>query len=213
MHIYAYGSICRGEITPESDVDLLVVDPPPATNLDSQAYSIYSRERIAALWEEGNPFAWHLHLEARLLYSSDGQDYLQSLGTPQRYRNAVRDCANFLELFEQARCSLVEDPRSQVFDLSSIFLSVRNIATCYMLGVRGTPDFSRSSALHLGLESVPISKLSYQILERARILCTRGYGAVITASEVAIVIEQLGALEEWFRSIAGGAEARANERI
>lgn len=205
MHIYAYGSICRGEITPESDIDLLVVDPLPGIDFDPQSYSSYSRERVSTLWQEGNPFAWHLHLEARELYSSDGENYIETLGVPSAYRNAGRDCRGFLELFEQARTSLVEDSRSRVFDLSSIFLSMRNIATCYLLGVRGTPDFSRSSALHLGRESVPIPRSSYQILERARILCTRGYGSVITAAEVDIVVAQLGPLEAWIRFIADGA--------
>jgi hypothetical protein len=205
MHIYAYGSICRGEITPESDIDLLVVDPFPGLNFDPQSYSFYSRDRVAALWQEGNPFAWHLHLEARELYSSDGQNYIESLGVPHAYRNVGRDCKGLLELFEQARNSLAEDSGTRVFDLSSIFLSMRNIATCYLLGVRGTPDFSRSSALHLGRESVPIPRSSYQILERARILCTRGYGPAITAAEVDTVIAQLGPLEEWIRFIAGEA--------
>jgi hypothetical protein len=202
MHIYGYGSICRGEISADSDIDLLVIDGNRLVHLDPDTYSIYSPERIEELWHEGNPFAWHLSLEARILYSSDGQDYLRNLGDPRRYQNSARDCQNFTDLFHEAYASLINDVGSRIFDLSSIFLSVRNIATCFSLGVMNRPDFSRSSALHLGADSVPISQASYQILERARILCTRGYGSPITRAEIVIVMEQLGSLSEWMNRIA-----------
>src|SRR5258708_16359709 len=120
MHIYGYGSICRGEISADSDIDLLVIEGNRSDRFDPDTYSIYSYDRIEELWREGNPFAWHLSLEARLLYSSDGQDYLQNLGSPQPYQNFARDCRNFADLFQEARASLINDPGSSVFDLSSI---------------------------------------------------------------------------------------------
>ena len=45
-------------------------------------YSVYSYERIHDLWEQGNPFAWHLFLESKLVYSQDNVDYLQSISEP-----------------------------------------------------------------------------------------------------------------------------------
>jgi hypothetical protein len=202
MHIYAYGSICRGEISIDSDIDLLAVGARDRNPLDPDTYSIYSYERLEQLWQDGNPFAWHLALEARLLYSSDGRDYLQDLGKPRRYRHAARDCRSFAALFHEACISFDKEPHINVFDLSSIFLSIRNMATCFSLGVLNRPDFSRSSALHLGQDSVPISQTSYRVLERARILCTRGYGPPLTAAEISLVGEELHGLADWMDQIA-----------
>jgi len=80
MHIYAFGSVCRGEVSRDSDIDLLCIDEgTQADRFDPELYSVYSYERIRELWSEGNPFAWHLWLESRLLFSSDAEDHL-SLG-------------------------------------------------------------------------------------------------------------------------------------
>jgi hypothetical protein len=84
---------------------------------------------------EGNPFAWHLALEAKMIFSSDGIDFLRSLNNPNPYRNGLRDCEKFCSLFGRARDSLMRDKRSVAFDLSTAFLSIRNIATCFSLGV------------------------------------------------------------------------------
>jgi len=45
------------------------------------------------------------------------------------------------------QCSITGGSNSKVFDLSTIFLSIRNIATCFSLGVKSQPNFSRNSAL------------------------------------------------------------------
>src|SRR6266567_8214684 len=122
MHIYAFGSVCRGEISPNSDVDLLVIGGDEVSNYDPDIYSTYSYERIQELWREGNPFAWHLSLEARLLFSSDGRDFLQALESPAPYKHCRRDCERFIALFCEARASLTSNGDSKIFDLSTIFL-------------------------------------------------------------------------------------------
>lgn len=78
------------------------------------------------------------------------------------------------------------------------FLAVRNFATCYSLGT-GTPDFSRHSALHLGANSLLISSDVFGVLERARLLCTRGVGEMISQDEAASVTLALGQIESWMR--------------
>ena len=70
MHIYAFGSLCRGEIDIDSDVDLLAIVGGPDRRFNSDTYSVYSYKRIAELWAEGNPFAWHLTYESRMVYAS-----------------------------------------------------------------------------------------------------------------------------------------------
>ena len=171
MHIYAFGSICRGDIEPDSDIDLLAIVEGHDTRFDPEKYSIYSYARIEQMWSNGNPFAWHLALESRLLFASNNLDFLTSLGEPARYSGYVSDCEKFLSVFLEARSSLLEGSTSRVFDLSSVFLGIRNIATCFALGVLQQPDFSRHSARRLpGDFRIPVSQACYRILERSRIL-------------------------------------------
>ena len=197
-HIYAFGSVCRGEVTPESDVDLLAVTQGIDQRFDSNLYSVYSYARVAEIWNEGSPFAWHLYLEAKLLHSPDNSDYILELGEPAAYRWAAQDCQKFFDLFEGSAKSLRAGTNSPVFELSTIFLAVRNFATCYSLGA-GLPDFSRHSALRLGVSSLIVSGDVFEILERARLLCTRGTGEMISLEEAASVASSLGEIEDWMR--------------
>jgi hypothetical protein len=199
-HIYAFGSVCRGDVTYESDIDLLVVTQGLDKLFNPDLYSIYSYSRIAEIWKEGSPFAWHLSLEARMLYSPDSSDYLHELGTPTIYRSAARDCNKFLTLFADSATALRAGTNSPVFELSTIFLAVRNFATCYSLGV-GTPDFSRHSALCIGVNSLSLSRDSFLTLERARLLCTRGIGDMISRDEVVSVVLELETIGDWMRTL------------
>jgi len=209
MHIYAFGSVCRGDISPGSDIDLLAIVEGYDSRFDPDNYSIYSYKRIQEIWKEGNPFAWHLSLEARILFSSDKSDFLSSLGGPALYRNCVRDCDKFFSLFREARISLENNSTSKVFDLSMIFLSIRNIATCFSLGVLKRPDFSRHSALHLGDHSLRIPPKPFEILERSRILCTRGHGSKIITDEAEIAFAQFPQIGQWMVSLVMEAKRNA----
>jgi hypothetical protein len=211
MHIYAFGSVCRGDLSPGSDVDLLAIAETLDPRFDPEIYSIYSYKRICELWEEGNPFAWHLWLESKLLYSPDGNDYLRALGSPRPYQNCFRDCEKFAELFRDGVNSILATRASTVFDLSTIFLSIRNFASCFSLGVTTKPDFSRNAALHLGKHSLRLSAHSYQVLERARILCTRGNGTLILEDEIESTIERLDEVRKWMNSLL--AEVKTHARV
>lgn len=202
MHIYAFGSICRGDVTPESDVDLLAVTEGMDARFDASAYSIYSYKRLRHLWEEGNPFAWHLFLESRLLFSDDQSDFVRALGRPRPYLAAVSDCDKFSVLFASARASLLAETNSPTFELSTIFLAVRNFATCFSLGVTMKPDFSRRSALQLGPHSLDIGPNEFSILERARIMSTRGIGVSVDRNELAVVGNSLNTIEQWMSDLS-----------
>jgi nucleotidyltransferase-like protein len=196
MHIYAFGSICRGEISPGSDVDLLAVVTGGPNNLSRSVFSIYSHAKIDRIWKDGNPFAWHLHLEAKLVHGSDNRDYLRELGAPTTYSKSRNDCERFIAIFKQAQESVSLDLKSIVFDLSTAFLGLRNFSSCYLLG-RGRPDFSRGAALGLMGRDPPVDMDAYRILERARLLCTRGYGAALTQFEMSLALNALPALQDW----------------
>ena len=78
-----------------------------------------------------------------------------------------------------------------------MFLRIRNLATCFSLGMFGQPDFSRNSALRLGTRSIPIPFDAYSVLERSRVLSTRGFGGNVTISDVEVVRRTLSTIEEW----------------
>ncbi len=201
MHLYAFGSICRGDIYPNSDVDLLAIVDGFDERFDPNVYSIYSYRRINEIWAEGNPFAWHLATESKLLFSSDGSDPLRSLGEPTQYRTCQLDCEKFYQLFADARTSFYRSENTKVFDLSMVFLGIRNFATCFSLGCLDRPDFSRHSALRIGSNSLSIAIEGYTVLERARILCTRGQGAAISDSEAELAAQDFAVIEEWMTNL------------
>jgi hypothetical protein len=196
-------------VSPGSDIDLLAVVQGHDPRFSPDDYSIYSYERIREIWEEGNPFAWHLAIESKLLYSSDESDFLKSLGKPTAYRNCLQDCEKFFALFREARISFESQAETKVFDLSMVFLAIRNFATCFSLGTLDKPDFSRSSALRLGEHSLSIPRDAYKILERSRILCTRAIGETITDQETHIAFSQFSRIEEWMKGLLTQAENRA----
>ncbi|WP_277187360.1 hypothetical protein, partial [Caballeronia sp. BR00000012568055] len=172
VHYYAFGSICRGEVDRGSDVDLLACVSGERVDLDLQKFSIYSHGRLAEMWRAGNPFAWHIRRESRLLFASDGIDFVASLGDPEPYRDRRADCEKFARLFDESARALGANENSCIFHLSCMFLAMRNFATCHSFG-GGVPIFSRRSPLLLK-HPVPIPNEIFETFARARILSTRG---------------------------------------
>lgn len=207
MHIYVFGSICRGDFSVDSDVDLLALVEGRDPRLDPDKFSIYSYNRIRELWASGNAFAWHLALESKLIYSEDGGDFLKGLGMPSEYVSAAEDCCRFQELFESALLSVQEGTPSLVFELSTIFLAIRNIATCYSLALMPSPTFGRDSARKLGPRSIPISDTVYSILMRARLLSTRGLGDDIVGVDTSKLVDALEGCRIWVNELCVETEA------
>jgi hypothetical protein len=125
------------------------------------------------------------------------------LGTPSPYTRRVVDCDKFMHLFRQARLSAEANSKCIIFDLSSAFLGIRNFSSCFILGSGGF-NFSRNVALALMGSSTPISMDDYSVLERARILCTRGYGKSLTAPEIREAVGSLAKLEDWMIGLVKG---------
>jgi len=208
MHIYAFGSICRGDVSIGSDVDLLAIVKGQDDRLSPDTFSIYSYRRIEEIWSEGNPFAWHLSLEAKMLFAVDGADFLGALGRPNAYVRCASDCQKFHELFLGAQSSLQSGTESAIFDLSTIFLAIRNAATCYALGVLQQPEFSRHAALRLNKSVLCLPAEVYAILERSRILCTRGLGDRIGPSELQSVFPFFPKIDDWMAGLTEEAKSR-----
>lgn len=194
-HFYAFGSICRGEVDCGSDVDLLACIDVPDSDLDPQKFSIYTHERISQLWQEGNPFAWHLHLESRLVYTSNGADFLGELGKPCAYQKCREDCEKFYKLFQESNDALKFSKNSAIFHLSCIFLSIRNFATCYSFKFQ-RPVFSRKSPLIIN-PKLDISGRDFGLLVRARILSTRGLGPMLSDLEISEAMYCMPVISDW----------------
>jgi len=176
-------------------------------------YSVYSYERIHDLWEQGNPFAWHLFLESKLVYSQDNVDYLQSISEPNTYKSGIADCEKFREIFLSAKESIDSSALTEIFDLSSVFLAVRNFATCYSLHSDIAPDFSRNSARNLSANSIPIDDSTYSLFERARVLCTRGLGEILSPAEIDKAKITLDEIDSWMMKILSTIKSGIYERV
>lgn len=199
-HFYVFGSVCRGETDPASDIDLLACLATPNPEIDPKKFSIYTYERLQQLWCEGNPFAWHLHLESRLIFSSDGSDFLLNLGAPSQYTKILEDCIKFRELFSESYYSLMQSKNSKVFHLSCMFLATRNFATCYSFS-SGQPIFSRKSPLLID-RKLPITNEAFDVFARARILSTRGYGYPISEADVNAAKSSASIIFDWMQNLS-----------
>ncbi len=197
MHIYAFGSVCRGEVDLSSDIDMLALVNGHDDRFNPKDYSIYSYLRIGELWKQGNPFAWHLFLESKLIYSSDGSDYLRNIGEPSAYKSGIADCEKFYKIFLFAKNSIERSDLTEIFDLASVFLAIRNFATCYSLHIDVAPDFSRNSARNIGIHSIPIDNSTYELFERARVLFVRGVGELLNSHEISKAKIALNKIEFW----------------
>ncbi|GKS85917.1 hypothetical protein AVMA1855_17215 [Acidovorax sp. SUPP1855] len=200
VHFYAFGSICRGEVDRSSDIDLLAcITEPNRPDIDTKKFSVYGHDRLGYLWAEGNPFAWHLHLESRLLFSSDGVDFIASLGVPAAYKAGAEDCKKFARLFFDSFDQLSKTRVNATFNLSCMFLGIRNFATCYSLW-RGHPVFSRRSPL---LIDAPLSvdEEAFDVLARARVLSTRGIGDALSSEEVMLAIKVVPVIRAWMAQL------------
>lgn len=202
MYIYAFGSICRGEIDLFSDIDMLAIlkETDNLTTLDPNKFSIYTEKKIRDYWISGNPFSWHLFLESSLVYSDNRKDFLKSLGKPKPYTDGIKDMLKFQSIFLDSLNGLESNEFTYLFELSTIFLCMRNFATCYSLH-KNQPNFSRNSALSLGCKSLKINPDVYNILEESRLLATRGYGKIYPKSDINKIVLELDKANLWMNDL------------
>ncbi|HHF4806671.1 TPA: nucleotidyltransferase domain-containing protein [Haemophilus influenzae] len=197
MHIYVFGSLCRGELDNKSDIDILIISDEKFGS-EYNKYSVYSYEKIRELWLDGNPFAWHLYLESKLVFSSEENDFLRELGEPKKYSNVRNDFYKFKDIYTNSLKSL-ELKSNSVFNLSCIFLAIRNISTCYSLYLEKAV-FSRRAMLKI-TPSINIPMDVIETLEKCRILSTRGVGDDLNKLELENVISHIDSIDKWLDKI------------
>jgi len=206
-HIYIFGSVVRGDIDKYSDIDLLLITNESVQNINSNKYSIYSPERIRELYLEGNPFAWHLYYESKLVYTS-GHDFLLGLGQPSDYTNCKSDLLKFKKLFDDSITSIRENDFSIIFDFAMIFLAIRNFATCYTLGCYEKPIFSRLTFEKLHDYPLILDDKVKELLMMSRISSTRGINYSIEKNTLSLFELDLNKIESWFNEILSYYESR-----
>ena len=200
-YIYAFGSICRGEVDKYSDLDIIVVGNDINIENIPTGISLYKEDTIIELWDEGNPFAWHLFCESRMLYSFSNVDFIKTLGRPNTYSTFRLDSVRLYELFKDAKASLEISRDAIVFDYSIIFLVIRNIASLFDLHFNNNYNFSRDSVLNLKNNSLNLDISSYNTLRKCRILSTRGIGEISEEEILNLTLDKITNIEEWITKL------------
>ncbi len=203
MHIYAFGSICRGEIDKGSDIDILACIETGSMFEPIPSISTYDYRSLKELWQRGNPFSWHLHCESQMVFSSDGSDFLKNLGRPAPYKGFLSDLKKFSDLFETSRLKIKTTNENIIFNISCIYLATRNLAICYSLHI-GKPHFSRKASQNIDIKlALPDEVHTY--LMRARLLSSRGHGVILTKVEIDATIKGLDIVENWILKLKESA--------
>lgn len=172
--IHAFGSIVRGDVTPRSDVDILVI---PLDGYASGQYpagwSVYTQSTLREYFREGRLFAWHLRLESRCLFSPLKTTWLAALGEPAPYTSARADVAELRELLAESIRQLHGSSDSVVYELGLAYTAIRDIAMASSWVLDGRPNFSRDAPFEIAL-SCPLDRAAYGVAMAARHASTRG---------------------------------------
>lgn len=171
--IYAFGSVTRGDVSPTSDVDILVLDDIPSISRFPRDWSVYSKATVSKYYEAGRLFAWHLHLEAVLLHPAGGGGFLATLGPPSRYATAADDIADLRVLLSSSIDEIRRGSPSQVYELGLVYTVLRDVAMSASWQLLGRPSFSRYAPYQI-IPPCPLPRPAYEIAMKSRHASTRG---------------------------------------
>lgn len=171
--IYAFGSVTRGDVSPSSDVDILVLDDIPSSSRFPRDWSVYSKATVSKYYAAGRLFAWHLHLEAVLLHPAGGSGFLAKLGAPSRYATAANDIADLRVLLSSSIAEIRRGSQSQVYELGLVYTALRDVAMSASWQLLGRPLFSRYAPYEIN-PPCPLPRFAYETAMRSRHASTRG---------------------------------------
>ncbi|MCA4698436.1 nucleotidyltransferase domain-containing protein [Aeromonas hydrophila] len=197
--IYLFGSICRGESTPTSDVDVLVVPFEVDSSRFPQSWSVYSPELLAEYFKAGRLFAWHLHLEAKCVYSSRSESFLATLGPPAPYSTIVDDIDDLDALLNEALTELASGTENVIYELGIVYTAIRDLAMSVSWSLLGSPCFSADAPYRLPLAQ-PLPRDVYHQTMVARHASTRGSQVNFDPSITAKIVTN-ASLENWVASL------------
>lgn len=185
--LYVFGSVARGEVCPTSDIDILVLPFASDRSLFPVDWSIYSPELVLEYFRKGRLFAWHLHLEARCIFSPNETSFLDALGAPAPYSTMTQDIDDLDKLLIEAIDEIGSGTNSLVYELGIAYTAIRDIAMSASWALLGAPCFSRRAPYELPVPC-PLPLIAYEDAMLARHSSTRGVEISIdlerTAQEV-----------------------------
>lgn len=171
--IYIFGSAVRGEVSPTSDIDVLVI---PAAGLRTDypaSWSVYSPKIIESYFRAGRLFAWHLHLEAQRIFPLEGTSFLAQLGEPAPYASAQSDITDLERILNDALLEIRAGSNSLIYELGIAYTAIRDIAMAASWMLLETPSFSRYIPYTLPV-ACPLPIDAYRGTMLARHQATRG---------------------------------------
>jgi len=182
--IYIFGSAVRGEISSSSDIDVLAV---PLGNCRGEypiSWSVYSPEIIQSYYSAGRLFAWHLHLEAKCIYSASAIPFLAGLGAPASYSSARTDIDDLERMLRESLLEIASGTNNLIYELGIAYTAIRDIAMAASWKMMDRPCFSRIAPYLLPV-TCPLPADAYHGAMLARHSSTRGIGLDTDATQIA----------------------------
>ena len=197
--IYIFGSAVRGEVSPTSDIDVLVIPTASSRANYPESWSVYSPEIIESYFRAGRLFAWHLHLEAQRIFPAEGTSFLTRLGVPAPYTSAESDIADLERMLKDALLEIRAGSNSLVYELGIAYTAIRDIAMAASWRLLEKPTFSRYAPYILPT-ACPLPIDAYRGAMLARHRATRGTADPFDSRTVAA--ELTGApILEWVNNL------------
>lgn len=182
--LYIFGSAVRGEVSSSSDIDVLAIPLASDQRDYPNSWSVYSPETIESYFRAGRLFAWHLHLEAKCIFSAAPIPYLSSLGAPAPYSSAKEDIDDLAEILWQSLLEIRSETNNLIYELGIAYTAIRDISMSASWSLMDSPCFSRNAPYIIPIPC-PISVDAYQGAMLARHCSTRGSEHEIDAERVA----------------------------
>jgi len=171
--LYIFGSATRGEVSPTSDIDVLVIPLGNGQTGYPDAWSVYSPAIIQSYFKSGRLFAWHLHLDAKCIYSANPMPFISSLGTPAPYSSAGEDIDDLEGMLRDSLREIQSQTTNLIYELGIAYTAIRDIAMAASWALLERPCFSRNAPFLLP-SPCPISREAYRGAMLARHSSTRG---------------------------------------
>jgi hypothetical protein len=197
--IYVFGSAVRGEVSPTSDIDILVLPFTSDRSIFPTGWSIYSPELIKEYFQKGRLFAWHLHLEAQCIFTPNETSFLDDLGKPAPYSTMFNDIVELEHLLIDAIDEIESGTNSLIYELGIAYTAVRDIAMSASWAFLGAPCFSKRAPYELPV-ACPLPLTVYEGAMLARHSSTRGVDVSIDFEKTAYEFVR-APWRKWIKSI------------
>lgn len=188
--LYIFGSAVRGETTPTSDLDVLVVPRSPLGSSKSgypPSWSVYSRQLLKSYFESGKLFAWHLFLESKCIFHYEDTPFLEQLGPPSDYTSGRDDIIDLEILLKESLLQIGSNSCNLIYEIGLIYTAIRDIAMSASWKLAEKPCFSATAPFQL-MVPPPIPQEVYHKLKLARHCSTRGVAFEFDPVSVAMEI-------------------------